>query len=134
MELACITSKRLREGSVKMIYQNLAGLFQKALEVELIEAADMNYVRNQVINLLGLEAFPEGTIEPINDTIPNLVENLITCAVEQGRIADVFDDKEILSANIMDCFVARPSVVNAIFNQKYNGSPTEATDFFIILV
>ncbi|WP_342429480.1 UDP-glucose--hexose-1-phosphate uridylyltransferase [Neobacillus sp. FSL H8-0543] len=113
-----------------MIYQNLAGLFQKALEVELIEAADMNYVRNQVINLLGLEAFPEGTIEPINDTIPNLVENLITCAVEQGRIADVFDDKEILSANIMDCFVARPSVVNAIFNQKYNGSPTEATDFF----
>ncbi len=113
-----------------MIYQNLAGLIQKALEVELIEAADriMSVIRSST--LLGLEAFPESTIEPINDTIPNLLEKLIAYAVEQGVIADVFDEKEILSANIMNCFVARPSVVNAIFNQKYHRSPIEATDYF----
>ena len=113
-----------------MIYQNLAGLIQQAFEAKLIETADLNYVRNKVMHLLQLEAFPEEAIESVKDTIPNLLENIITYAVEQDIIADVLDEKEILSANIMDCFVSRPSVINAIFNQKYNESPVEATDYY----
>ena len=113
-----------------MIYQNLAGLIQQAFEAKLIEIADLNYVRNKVIHLLQLEAFSEEAIEPVKDTIPNLLENIIAYAVEQDIIADVLDEKEILSANIMDCFVSRPSVINAIFNQKYNESPVEATDYY----
>ncbi len=49
----------LWEGGVNMIYQLITGLIQKALEVELIEAADQIYVRNQVMSLLGLETFPD---------------------------------------------------------------------------
>lgn len=113
-----------------MIYRNLAGLLEKALESELIEPADTDYVRNQVMNLLGVESFPETAIEPANDTIPNLLEHLIAYAIEQGIIQDIFDDKEILSANIMNCFVARPSVINALFNEKYAESPITATDYF----
>lgn len=113
-----------------MIYQNLAGLIQQAFEAKLIELADLNYVRNKVIHLLQIEAFPEEPIEPVEDTIPNLLENIIAYAVEQDIIADVLDDKEILSANIMDCFVSRPSLINAIFNQKYSESPVEATDYY----
>jgi len=113
-----------------MIFRNLAGLIQKALEAKLIETADFNYVRNKVIQLLGIDSFPEEAIVPIEDTIPNLLEKIIAYAVEQGVIADILDDKEILSAKIMDCFVARPSVVNAIFNEKYNESPAEATDYY----
>lgn len=113
-----------------MVYENLAGLLQKALESALIEEADTAYVRNQVMNLLGLESFPEESIEPADDAIPNLLENLIAYAIEQGVIMDIFDDKEILSANMMNCFVARPSVINAVFNEKYAGSPIAATDYF----
>ncbi|MDF2858073.1 MAG: galactose-phosphate uridylyltransferase [Neobacillus sp.] len=113
-----------------MIYENLAGLTQKAIETDLISAADQIYARNQALHLLGLEAFPDSPIEPINDTIPNLLENIIAIAIERGVIADVFDEKEILAANIMNCFVARPSVINATFNEKYKISPTEATDYF----
>ncbi|WP_277585934.1 UDP-glucose--hexose-1-phosphate uridylyltransferase [Psychrobacillus antarcticus] len=113
-----------------MIFQNLAGLFQKALEVKLIETADLNYVRNKVIQLLGIDSYPEESILPIEDNIPNLLENIISYAVEQDVITDILEDKEILSAKIMDCFVARPSVINAIFNDKYNESPAEATDYY----
>ncbi|MDQ0428608.1 UDPglucose--hexose-1-phosphate uridylyltransferase [Planomicrobium stackebrandtii] len=113
-----------------MVYENLEGLLDKALESRLIEAADTDYVRNQVMNLLGLESFPENAVEPADDTIPNLLENLIAYAIEQGVIMDIFDDKEILSANIMNCFVARPSVINAAFNEKYAESPIDATDYF----
>lgn len=59
MEVAFLASKRLQEGSVNMIEQDIAGLIQKALEAGLIEPADVNYARNQVMNLLGLESFPE---------------------------------------------------------------------------
>ncbi|MFD1863082.1 UDP-glucose--hexose-1-phosphate uridylyltransferase [Planococcus chinensis] len=112
-----------------MIHSTLAGLIEKALEAELIEAADTDYARNQAMHLLGLESFPEA-VEPAENSIPNLLEGLIAYAVEEGVIADVFDDKEMLSANIMNCFVARPSAINAAFNEKYADSPVAATDYF----
>lgn len=113
-----------------MIHQTLAGLIQKALDTHLIEGADTDYVRNQVMSLLGLASFPEEEIKPADDTIPNLLENMVAYAVEQGIIEDIFDDKEMLSATIMNCFVARPSVINAVFNEKYVESPVAATDYF----
>ena len=113
-----------------MVYQNLLGLIHKALETNLIETDDIDYVRNQVMNLLGLESFPEEAIEAADDSIPNLLENLTAYAVEQGVITNMFDDKEMLSANIMNCFVARPSAINASFNEKYAKSPIAATDYF----
>ncbi|RLJ86686.1 UDP-glucose--hexose-1-phosphate uridylyltransferase [Planococcus citreus] len=113
-----------------MIHQTLAGLIHKALATGLIEADDIDYARNQVMHLLELDAFPEGAVEPIDDSIPNLLEELIDYAVENGIIQNLLDDKEMLSANIMNCFVARPSAINAAFNDKYAESPIAATDYF----
>lgn len=113
-----------------MIYRHITGLIQKALEVKLIEPADQFFVRNRLMSLLGLENFPEA-VDSINmDTIPNLVEKIITYAIDENVIQNVFDDKEILAANIMNCFVPMPSVVNAAFEQKYKDSPLAATDYF----
>ncbi|WP_203248885.1 UDP-glucose--hexose-1-phosphate uridylyltransferase [Sporosarcina beigongshangi] len=116
-----------------MIYQQITGLIQQGLQSELIEQADQVYVTNQVLALLHLKAMPAQIEEPINDTIPNLLEQIITYAVEQNIIENVFDDKEILSANIMNCFVARPSVIHAIFQEKYQQAPQHATDYFYAL-
>lgn len=113
-----------------MIHQTLAGLIHKALATGLIERDDIDYARNQVMHLLELDAFPEETIEPLDGTIPNLLEELIDYAVENGVIQDLLDDKEMLSANIMNCFVARPSAINSVFNEKYAESPIAATDYF----
>ncbi|WP_419392911.1 UDP-glucose--hexose-1-phosphate uridylyltransferase [Cytobacillus praedii] len=113
-----------------MIYQYIEGLIQKALEVKLIEPADQFFVRNRLMSLLGLENFPEAVDSISMDTIPNLVEKIITYAIDENVIQNVFDDKEILAANIMNCFVPMPSVVNAAFEQKYKDSPLAATDFF----
>ena len=113
-----------------MINQHISGLIQKGIDTKLIEKEDQIYVRNQVLALLKLESFPETTNNKTNDTIPNLLEEIITYAVENNVIENVFDDKEILSANIMNCFVARPSVINSTFQEKYEKSPQEATDYF----
>ncbi|MFD0952212.1 UDP-glucose--hexose-1-phosphate uridylyltransferase [Virgibacillus natechei] len=113
-----------------MIYQHISGLIQKAIETELIDQTDQIYVRNQVMSLLHLESFPEKVPYKTNDSIPNLLEKIIAYAVENDVIEDVFDDKEILTATIMNCFLARPSVINETFHKKYKQSPQAATDYF----
>lgn len=113
-----------------MIYADINGLIQKAIHVELIDDADKIYVRNQLMALLKLEAFPETFEQVSDDSIPNLLEKIVAFAVENNIIENVFDDKEILSANVMNCFVARPSIINKIFQSKYEKSPKEATDYF----
>lgn len=113
-----------------MVYETLAGLIRKTTEAGLIEPEDQDYARNQVMHLLGLESFPEEMLEAAEDTIPNLLEDLVAYAVEQGVILDMLDDKEMLSANIMNCFVARPSAIDVAFNEKYAESPIAATDYF----
>ncbi|WP_205417212.1 hypothetical protein, partial [Klebsiella pneumoniae] len=79
--------------------------------------------RNQVMNLLGLESFPEEAPAASGDSIPDLLEKLVDYAVEHGVITDDIDVKDMLAANVMNCFVARPSVINALFQQKYAQSP-----------
>ncbi|NQD68824.1 UDP-glucose--hexose-1-phosphate uridylyltransferase, partial [Bacillus haikouensis] len=93
-----------------MIYQHIAGLIQKALDVQLIEPGDKVYIRNQVMSLLGLDTYPE-EVQLCEDSIPNLIEKIIAYAVEDKVIDNVFDEREILAANLMNCFVPRPSVV-----------------------
>src|SRR5699024_2474961 len=84
----------------------------------------------QILALLNLESFPESVADPTEDTIPNLLERIIDYAVKNDVIEDVFDEKEILSANIMNCFVARPSGINRAFWDKYNLSTKETTHYY----
>ncbi|HLS60082.1 MAG TPA: UDP-glucose--hexose-1-phosphate uridylyltransferase [Virgibacillus sp.] len=113
-----------------MIYAQIAGLIQQAIDHHLIERADEVYARNQILGLLNLVSYPEQVTEQADDTIPNLVEKIITYAIDAEIIADVFDDKEILSANIMNCLIARPSIINETFQRKYEQSPMDATTYF----
>src|SRR5699024_2838924 len=117
-----------RSEAYMAIFEDLTGLIQKAQEVHLFEKQDEVYVRNQVHDLLNIKSFPNENLTRTEDTIPNLLEKLIAYAIDHGVIEDIFDDKEILSAKIMNCFGARPSVVNNTFYEKYNKSPEAATD------
>ncbi|MBM7662728.1 UDPglucose--hexose-1-phosphate uridylyltransferase [Bacillus mesophilus] len=112
-----------------MIESYIAGLIEESLEVGLIESADQIYVRNQVMSLIKLEGFPD-EVQAHHDTIPNLLEQIIAYAVEKNVIENIFDEKEILSANIMNCFVPRPSAVQAVFDKKFMDSPALATSYF----
>lgn len=113
-----------------MIYEDIAALVQQAITEKLIEPADEIYARNQVMQLLQLPSFPEINSADTERTIPDILEAITSYAIKEGIIADVLEEKEMLSANIMNCFIARPTVVNEQFYKKYNVSPIEATDYF----
>ncbi len=116
-----------------MIENIIRSLVQKAADAQLIDELDKVYATNRVLALLQLESLSTQPEQLLDDSIPNLLNKLVQFAIETKVIDDVFDDKEILSATIMNCFVARPSAVNKKFQLHYQNSPKEATDYFYAL-
>ncbi len=120
-----------RQGSEMSVYQTVDALILKGLEAGLIEHEDEIYTRNRVLALLQLEDYrPAETEKEESGGIPDLLEKLTEYAVEKGITEDVLDAKEIFSAAVMDCFVARPSVINKTFFDLYEENPHKATDYF----
>ncbi|WP_066320900.1 UDP-glucose--hexose-1-phosphate uridylyltransferase [Bacillus sp. FJAT-29814] len=106
-------------------------LVNRALSLNLIQQEDEIYARNQVLALLRLTDFKESD-QPGNAdlTIPDLLEQIIDYACDQGIIEDIFDEKEIFSSTIMNCFISKPSEVNRQFYENYKQNPEAATQYF----
>ncbi|MED4206724.1 UDP-glucose--hexose-1-phosphate uridylyltransferase [Neobacillus mesonae] len=115
-----------------MINQLIQQLIDQAVAAALIEKEDEIYVRNQVMSLLHVTEFTvTETLGEVNvEDIPEVLEQMVDYACEQGIIEDIFDEKEIFASKIMNCFIARPSTVNVLFFEKYQQSPKEATEYF----
>lgn len=116
-----------------MIYQHIATLVESAIEVDLIKAEDRIYARNQVLAQLKLTDFPDTVTKIAGESIPEALEAIVDYAVEHHIIPNALDATEILRANVMNCFVARPSVINQTFDEQYQISPKSATDYFYAL-
>lgn len=115
---------------METIDKHIEQLIEQATLEGLIEVRDMIYVRNQIMHLLNLETFKQPPSNGKPDTIPNTLEKIVQYAIETNVIEDVFDDKEMLAANIMNCFMPRPSDVEKNFYEKYAILPKLATDYF----
>lgn len=113
-----------------MIYQLIQQLINQAIAAQLIERDDEIYARNQILSLLRLVEFKDCETTESTVEIPDLLEQIVDFACEQGVIEDIFDEKEIFSSKIMNCFMARPSTINQIFFDKYKQNPQAATEYF----
>jgi UDPglucose--hexose-1-phosphate uridylyltransferase len=115
------------------IYEAIEVLINQVISLEIIETQDEVYVRNQILHLLKLSDFAEGQAKDSNATIPQLLERLVQYACREKIIEEVFDEKEILAAKIMDVFMPKPSGVNKTFYEKYQEDPQKATAWFYAL-
>lgn len=115
------------------IYEVIQALLDKAVLLELIKAEDEVYARNQILYLLGLSDFTKRQAAKSQATIPQLLEKLVEYACEDRIIDEVFDEKEILSAKIMNVFMSKPSEVDHTFYEKYREDPEAATNWFYAL-
>jgi UDPglucose--hexose-1-phosphate uridylyltransferase len=123
----------LKKGEKTMnVYNALEQLVQHLALLEMIQLDDTIYARNQVMSLLELIDFPETLMkeEGINREIPDLLEELVQFAVQEGLIEDLSDEKEILSSKIMNVFMPKPSDFNRVFYEKWEVNPGNATEYF----
>ncbi|WP_197234804.1 UDP-glucose--hexose-1-phosphate uridylyltransferase [Priestia endophytica] len=115
------------------IFSVIQSLVEKAFAVNLIESEDRIYARNRLLSLLGFEGFPEHMEKTEEGEIPDLVEKLVSYAVEKNLISGLLDQKEMLSSDIMNVFLPRPSEVNRTFYELYEKDPAHATNYFYTL-
>ncbi|MGX6429152.1 UDP-glucose--hexose-1-phosphate uridylyltransferase [Levilactobacillus yonginensis] len=87
---------------------------------------DRQYVTNRIFALIGDGAAAQASSdEPID-----LVNAMIQTAVDHGKIEDSPSPKEILESQLMDFMTPLPSALNRGFWDRYQQSPSAATDWF----
>ncbi|MBP2655562.1 MAG: Galactose-phosphate uridylyltransferase [Firmicutes bacterium] len=115
------------------IQQKIQQLITCAISLNLIEEEDEIYARNRILSLLSVNEFVPAEELKLDNELPDLLDEIVAYAAECQVIDDVFDEKEILAAKIMDVFMSKPSEVNHCFYEKYKEDPRSATDYFYTL-
>lgn len=113
-----------------MTNQWIDSLLKEAIKQSLITDRDEVYVRNKLLALLQVDTYEQAQQVVVDQSIPQILKVLIEDAIRRDVIDDVYDEKEILQANIMDLFIDRPAVVEERFYQLYKENPKKATDYF----
>jgi len=89
-------------------------------------ALDKQYVENRIYALIG-----DGQTQPADGDDPiDLVNALVETAIAHQKINDTPSEREILDAQLMDLMTPLPSALNRGFWDRYQISPTTATDWF----
>ena len=111
-----------------MIYKAIQGLISYAINSNLITEDDEYVVRNQIMDILKLTEWHYS--EALTGNIEQLLEPVISYAVQNGIIEDTAVQRDLFDTKIMGVFTPMPREVNAVFRQKYAESPETATDWY----
>lgn len=113
------------------IFEKLEQLIQYGINKELISPLDMDYTRNRLLEVLGLDDAEARTVSGDSD-LEDILMPMLDWAVETGLIPDGTDTyRDLLDAKIMGCLVAPPSVIYAKFEDKRKHcGPKAATSWF----
>lgn len=111
------------------INQCIAALIDNCVKQKLITDEDRIYCANRLAAILKLDN-PNICEYNENFSIPQILDLMIEYAVKNEIIEDLFDEKEILSANIMNIFVSKPSEINDKFYMLYKTGSKNATNYF----
>lgn len=102
------------------------------LQHQMIEASDVMYVANKIIDILNIPSFEYEATEL--DTMENpseILDAILDYAAKNGILeCDSVDHRDLLDTKIMDCLMPRPSEVIKNFNNLYAKNPKEATKYY----
>lgn len=115
-----------------MIYEAIDKLLSYGLITGLIEENDKIYARNRILALLKLDSYEEtGKKCDGIDELEEILSSITDYAVENGLIEnDSIVYRDMFDTVLMDILTPYPSTVINNFNNLYEKSPKEATDYF----
>ncbi|MBC7960831.1 MAG: UDP-glucose--hexose-1-phosphate uridylyltransferase [Vallitaleaceae bacterium] len=115
--------------------QNIEKLLLFGLKHKMLQIWDLPQIRNQLLDLLCLVAPYEGeSLKSSNDTLTELLKELLDEAAARGLIKDNVTERDLLDAKIMAQLLPRQSEVIREFYQIQEAQGKEAaTDYFYAL-
>ena len=114
-----------------MIYSLIEKLLQYGLKNSLIEEEDKIFVRNELMNLLGLKEWLETKIEKnysISEYPQEILDEISNYAVSQKIIEDGVGDRDLFDTLVMGKLTPFPREVTARFNKLAEKNICLATD------
>lgn len=112
-----------------MIFERIAQLIDYAEEKGLIESCDRIWAQNRLIDALGLDGYEDVRHEKAE--LEDILKEIDDYAVQNGIIeTDSVVFRDLFDARIMGLLTPAPHEVIAKFNEKYNVSPMNATDWY----
>ncbi len=104
-----------------------------AIREELIEDEDMRYARNQLLDVMKMDAPAEGAASPsdLPATLTETLEELEDIAAQEGIIEDTADERDRFGARLCGCITPHPAMVRAKFAElQAKQGPEAATNWF----
>lgn len=120
------------------IYREIERLLIYGLKKELFTEDDKIFVRNSLLDILNLDSYEEIREEELKllekeelETPTEILNNILNYAYENKVLeSNTPVYRDLLDTKIMAALMPRPSEVIRKFNEKYNLSKKEATDYF----
>lgn len=112
-----------------MIHTAIKELTAYGIKNDLIMPVDEIYVRNNLMDMLGVTDWNEPETVPERE-LEEILDELISYACEKGIIEDTISVRDRFDTKLMGVLTAMPHEINAKFNEKYAKSPQEATDWY----
>lgn len=108
-------------------------LINYGIKKNLIDVEDTIYIRNQFLDLLGIEGYDysEINIEEDLDTPTEILDKILTASFENGKLeSNTIVYRDLLDTKIMGVLTPRPSTVIKTFNNLYKDNKVLATKYF----
>lgn len=105
-------------------------LINFALNKKLITAEDVIYSTNMLLGTLNLNEFEVSMVEENLETPTPILENILDYACENNLIENTTTERDLFDTKVMNCLMPRPSEVINKFNELYDLSPKEATEYY----
>ena len=112
-----------------MLFGKIKALVEYGVHTGLIEAEDMIYTRNRLLEALCEEDYADEEAEQ-SENLALLLDGLCDEAVKRGIIEDGATSRDLFDTKLMGLLTPRPSDVNRTFRALYKESPEKATDWF----
>ncbi|MGI6006831.1 MAG: UDP-glucose--hexose-1-phosphate uridylyltransferase [Ruminococcus sp.] len=114
-----------------MINKAVKKLISYGLKCHMIKEEDVDFVRNQILEVLELDSYEEPEEKYGQVELLPVLEELLDDAVKRGLLdSDTVACRDLFDTKIMGKLVPWPSEVNRIFWEMYGQSPKKATDYF----
>lgn len=112
-----------------MVDRSIKKLICYGLSCGLITKRDEIYATNRLMEILNVDSF-ECEENFCNVDLEETLKELLDFAVETKLIEDTITHRDLFDTKLMAALMPRPSEVTDKFNELYNKSPKEATDYF----
>ena len=104
-------------------------LINYALQNELIDEDDINYIFNSLLDIMGLDSV-EPCMEPAKGQLAEILNALTDDAVKRGLVDDNIVSRQLFDTKLMGVLTPRPHEIRKKFNKLYMESARTATDWY----